>query len=366
MDSTTNYSKENFVAFVLFILIVFIVIILIIYIIYLTRLNNNECTFMTNLYGKLDNKLTSINKSDPDCSGNLYDYYIKTAYNSCSGGSYRNDYVNICNLKNILKQGVRCLDFQIFSINDEPVVSTSTSNDVFIKETFNYVLFYDVMKVIRDYGFSSSTAPNYLDPIIIHLRFQSNHQPMYSNLVSIFKSFESYMLGSEFSYENNNLNLGKVPLTTFMGKIILIVDRSNTSFMENTELLEFVNLTSNSIFMRAYTYYNVKNNPDINELTNYNRTNMTIVFPDNETNPPNPSGYFTRDCGIQMTAMRYEYVDNFLEESTAFFDKCGYAFCLKPENLRYVPVTIPDPTPQAPQNSYATRNVSTDYYNFNF
>jgi hypothetical protein len=222
------------------------------------------------------------------------------------------------------------------------------------------------MKVICDYAFSSSTAPNYLDPIIIHLRFQSNHQPMYSNLVKIFKNFESYMLGSEYSYENNNLNLGKIPLTMFMGKIILIVDRSNTSFMENNHLLEFVNLTSNSIFMRAYTYYNVKNNPDINELTNYNKTNMTIVFPDNDPNPPNPSGYFTRDCGCQMTAMRYQYVDNFLEENIAFFDKSGYAFTLKPQHLRYIPVTIPQPKAQLPQNSYQTRNVGTDYYNFNY
>jgi hypothetical protein len=174
------------------------------------------------------------------------------------------------------------------------------------------------------------------------------------------------MLGTEYSYENNNLNLGKVPLTNFMGKIILIVDRSNTSFIDCPQLLEYINLTSNSVFMRAYNYYDVKNNPDINELTNFNRVGMTIVFPDNDTNPANPSGYFTRECGCQMTAMRYQYVDNFLEESTAFFDLEGCAFVLKPAYLRFIPVTIPTPTPQAPENSYQTRNVGTDYYNFNF
>ena len=39
--------------------------------------------------------------------------YIKTAYNCCSGGNYKNDYVDLCVLKNILKQGVRGLDFEI-------------------------------------------------------------------------------------------------------------------------------------------------------------------------------------------------------------------------------------------------------------
>jgi hypothetical protein len=174
------------------------------------------------------------------------------------------------------------------------------------------------------------------------------------------------MLGSEYSYENNNMNLGNVPLTKFMGKVILIVDRSNTTFIDCPELLEYVNLTSNSVFMRAYNYYDVKNNPDINELTNFNRTGMTIVFPDNDTNPANPSGFFTRECGCQMTAMRFQYVDNYLEESTAFFDTYGYAFRLKPAALRYIPVTIPEPTPQVPENSYETRNAATDYYNFNF
>jgi hypothetical protein len=58
-------------------------------------------------------------------------------------------------------------------------------------------------------------------------------------------------------------------------------------------------------------------------------------------------------------------VDQNLEENALFFDTCGYAFCLKPQALRYVPVTIPDPTPQNPAYSYATRKVTSDYYNFN-
>jgi hypothetical protein len=67
-----------------------------------------------------------------------------------------------------------------------------------------------------------------------------------------------------------------------------------------------------------------------------------------------------------MVAMRYQFVDNFLMENTEFFDNCSYAFCLKPQELRYIPVTIPTPTPQNPAYSYATRNSSTDYYNFNY
>ena len=49
-----------------------------------------------------------------------------------------------------------------------------------------------------------------------------------------------------------------------------------------------------------------------------------------------------------------------------FFDTEGYAFVLKPANLRYEVVTVPVPTTQLPQYSYATRTSTTDYYSFNY
>ena len=363
--SAIKNMNEDFQSYMIMAIIFIILMIAISYIIYFRRLQASECNYMNNLYPSVDGNIKSISINDPDCGGNLYDYYIKTAYNACSGGSYKNDYVDICNLKAVLKQGVRCLDFEIYSINNNPVVATSTTDDYFVKETFNYVSFGDVMSTIQGYAFSGGTCPNPTDPIIIHLRIKSNNQEMYSNLASIFKSYDSIMLGKDYSFENYGKNLGEQPLLSFQNKIILIVDRINNAFLENQDFLEYVNLTSNSIFMRAYNYYNVKNNPDINELTEYNKRGITIVLPDSGVNPSNPSGYLCRAAGCQLVAMRYQMVDNFLMENTLFFDTCNYAFCLKPADLRYKPVTIEAPTPQNPNYSYATRNVSSDYYNFN-
>jgi hypothetical protein len=174
------------------------------------------------------------------------------------------------------------------------------------------------------------------------------------------------MLGKEYSFENSGKNLGSTPLLEFQKKIILIVDKTNNAFLENTDFLEYVNLTSNSMFVRSYRYYDVKNNPDVKELTEYNKRSITIVLPDTGINPPNPSGYLCRNYGCQMVAMRYQYVDNYLMENTLFFDRSKYAFVLKPLRLRYTPIIIPDPIPQNPSYSYATRNVATDYYSFNY
>jgi hypothetical protein len=371
-SNTTDYLSairnmdENFQSYMIIVFIFIILIIFIGYIIYLSRLQNGECNYMNNLYSSVDGNLRPITSGDPDCSGNLFDYYIKTAYNACSGGNYKNDFVNICNLKAIIKQGVRCLDFEIYSINNDPVVATSTVNNYYVKETFNTVTFSSVMDTIRNYAFSGGTCPNPTDPLLIHLRFMTNNQEMYSKLAKIFKANNDIMLGPNYSFENEGINLGNVPLLSLQNKVILVVDRTNTSFLENDHLLEYVNITSNSVFMRKYSYYNVKNNPDINELTDYNKTGMTIVLPDGGSNPSNPSGMVCRASGCQMIAMRYQLVDNFLMENALFFDAAGYAFALKPVNLRYVPVTVPAPTPQLEQYSYGTRNSTTDYYSFNY
>jgi hypothetical protein len=365
LSMITNMN-EKFASNIMLIIICVTLLIIITYIIYIRRLQKAECNYMNNLYSTVNGNIRSIDPTDPDCSGNLFDYYIKTAYNACSGGSYKNNFVDVCSLKSILKEGVRGLDFEIYSINNSPVVATSTVDNYHVKETFNYVEFKDVMSVISNYAFSSATAPNYKDPIIIHLRIMSTNQSMYTKLASIFKRYSSIMLGKEYSYENHNVNIGNVPIIKLMNKCVLIVDKINNSFMQNENLMEFINLTSNSVFMRGYNYSSIKDNPDVNELTNFNRRGMTIVFPNNGVNPENPSGLLCREYGCQMVAMRYQYEDNFLNENKLFFDRCTYAFCLKPERLRYIPVTIPKPKPQNPNYSYATRNITTDFYSFNY
>ena len=130
-----------------------------------------------------------------DLQQNIKSYPQQTAYNACSGGSYKNSFVNICNLKAVLKQGVRCLDFEIYSVNNQPVVATSTSDDYYVKETFNSVNFGSVMDTINNYAFAGGTCPNPTDPLIIHLRIKSNNQEIYSKLANIFKLSSKFIFG---------------------------------------------------------------------------------------------------------------------------------------------------------------------------
>ena len=358
--------NEDFAGNMLFALIIIIIILSTVYFSYLLKslskaTLSSECSLLT-----LNGSIKSLNNADPNCQLALRDYYIKSAYNCCSSGSYKNNFVSICALKNVLRQGVRGLDFEIYSVDQQPVVSTSTENNYYIKETYNSISFDEVMSTIANYAFSNSTCPNPNDPIIFHFRFKSANQNMYQTLADIFKQYDSYFLGPETSNENSGKNIGNTLLLSLNKKIVVIVDKLNNSFMDNKDFFEYVNMTSNSIFMRALNYYDVKNTPDLVELQEYNKPNMSISMPDaNQTYPENPSAIICRETGCQMISMMYQQNDINLQENNAFFDKCGYAFCLKPERLRYIPITIPDPIPQNPALSYATRTVKSDYYAFN-
>jgi hypothetical protein len=314
----------------------------------------------------VNGKLASISTiSNSSYQNSFYDYYIKTAYNCCSAGSYKDDYISQMALINVLKQGVRGLDFEIYSINNEPVVATSTSDDNYhVKETYNYVKFADVMNIISSNAFNQATAPNYNDPIVFHIRFMSANMEMYKALASLFKEYDRLFMGSNYSYEYYGKNYGKVPIQNLCGKISVIVDKSNSFFMDCSEFYEYVNMTSNSIFMRALRYYNVQNTPDLVELQNYNKQNMTISLPD-ITATTNSSAIVSREAGCQMIAMCYQFNDVYLQENNSYFDNRGSAFVLKPDNLRYIPQTIPDPVPQNPALSYAPQTVVSDYYAFN-
>jgi len=361
--NSLSQMKESTAVVLIVSITLIIILIAFLYYFYYSGLKQRQCSTMGGIYGDLNGKIQSINDSE-QFNYSFRDYYIKTAYNCCSGGSYRNDFVETCHLKYLLKQGVRGLDFEIFSIDDRPVVATSTSDSYYVKETFNYIDFGDVMNIIQNYAFTTSSAPNALDPIIIHLRIKSNNHEMYKNFATLLANYDSILLPKEYDSEYHGQNFGTVELRKLMGKVVIIVERSNTTFLEIPEFYKFINMTSNSVFMRALHYYDIKFSPDINELIEFNRQNMTIGMPDKGDNPENPSSIVMRETGCQLLGMRFQKIDSNIDENNDFFNQNGHAFVLKPALLRYIPVTIEAPPPQNPELSYAPRSVQSDFYKF--
>jgi len=327
------------------------------------QLKNTNCNNLQNIYNSFP-KISSFNPNDAAYQFLLRDYYVKTAYNACSGGQFQNDWVSTCALKTCIQQGARVLDFEIYSINDKPVIATSSTNNFHVKQTYNYVALPDALQIINNYAFSGGSCPNPNDPLILHFRIQSKNEPMYNQMADdIYNNIEDKLLSSIYSNEYSGHNLGAVPIKEFVGKIIICVDKSNPLF-ESTKLKEYVNMASNSVFLRASRYYDVKFTPDSGELIEYNKKQMTLCLPDLSPNDNNFSAAIAMKYGCQWIAMSFQNFDSNMEYYDLFFDNTGSAFVLKPEPLRFVPLTVPKPTPQAPENSYTTRKVATDYYSF--
>jgi len=346
-------------------LLIFLIISIVGYWLYSkSRLNNKNCKTLAKIYPDFA-KVSTVDPLQERFSHNLRDYYIKTAFNACLAGEVKNDFVNICALKSAIKQGARCLDFEIYSLNDRPVIAASSVDDYYTKGTYNSVDFGEAIGIISDYAFSGGTCPNPGDPLLLNFRIMSNNQKIYKIMADeIYNQLENRILGKDYSYENNGNNLGTVPLKNLMGKVIIMADRTNPLF-EQTPLDEYVNFASGSVFLRSYAYSQVKNTQDTSELIEYNKKNMSIVRPDLSQNASNPSPALAMNYGCQMVGMSFQNFDDYMEYYSLFFDKSGSAFVLKPENLRFIEVTIPVPPPPNPEYSYKERNVSSDFYKFN-
>jgi hypothetical protein len=326
-------------------------------------LNSRNCKNMNRLYKDFP-LIRTVNTSNEQFSHNFRDYYIKTAYNCCSSGTFKNDYVNICALKDCIRQGARCLDFEIYSVNNKPVIAVSSQGNFNVKESYNSVSFASAMNIIKDYAFSGSTCPNPGDPLILHFRIMSNNKLIYNDMAKIlYNTIEDRLLDKKYSYENHGKNIGLVPLKTLMGKVIIIVDKTNALF-EDTELDEYVNIASNSVFMRALRYHDIRFTPDMQELIEFNKKHMTIALPDLNDKNTNISSSLSMKYGCQFIGMSFQNFDENMEYYDELFDSTGSAFILKPDYLRYIPVKIALPVPPNPAYSYKERPIKSDYYSF--
>ena len=300
----------------------------------------------------------------------LRNFYIKTALNCCSLGEWKNGYVDMSALQYAIAQGYRCLDFEIYSLNDSPIVATSSQmNNFRHTESFNYLDFMEVCKQINERAFS--IAPNQNDPLLINLRIKSENpdKEFIKQIIDCIKTFGDRLLEPEYNYEFGGQNLGMIPIQKFMGKVIVMVDVSNSVTKNGCNakndaaycLHQYINIGSTSPFMHVLKYeMQVKNAPNMQELIEHNKKCMSIVFPD----PPfetNINFHVAKIFGCQLIGMMPLVKDDNLKKCNQVFAEAGTAFKLKPPELCYQPVVIETPKPQNPALSFASRSYKTDY-----
>jgi hypothetical protein len=307
----------------------------------------------------IERNITSINPSDSQSKFKLRDYYIKAAHNAFNPDKFKNSNVSMDAFLYVIARGCRFIDFEVFSVENQPVIASSSVNSFNYKETYNHIPVSDAFEVLGNYVFSGSKCPNPGDPFIIHMRMMSQNITMYDNLAKIIsqsKSVARYLLGPKYGREYQSKDLGNDNLLDFRGKIILMVDGTNPVYRK-TKLFELINMSSKSLFLSKYTYFGVKNVGDPQIFKDANKKNMCLVLPDKGGRPINDghNGPFTWGCQIAAMCFQEEARDEKLKAYEDKFASVGYAFILKPEDLRYVPITIPAPKPPNPKASMESK-----------
>ena len=347
-----------------------------------------DSTSITSFKPKYDKRTRTIEKNNK-YKNPLHDYYIKSAYNCCAIGDFDNTYVDLCALDNVLKSGVRVLDFEIYSMNkNQPVVAVSNSDSFNLKKSFNYLNFIDVMNYINQNAFKSPT-PNTKDPIFLHFRIKSNIKEVFNkmadNLTSVFttdqllerlygKSFDGYNLAGMPLHLLSGLGQDEHGNTNKRPRVIIMVDQSNPTY-KDTDLHELVNIETGGTFAQLLHDFDVKNYPNIDLLKDKNMTRLCLVIPDKV---PEGGGMSSLHCcvpgssnpnykrnykyGCQCVMMCFQNKDNYLKNYNKYFNDAGTAFVLKPDCLIYTPELISEPPPQKPENSFATRKIDGGYF----
>jgi len=331
----------------------------------------SETAIREGLENKTDSPgISNVNFRDAQSKYKLKDYYVKTAYNCFNGEDYKNSNVSYDALRYCLERGVRCLDFEVWSVNNEPVIASSSEDSFYYKETYNHLQFSEAIETIGDYAFSNSISPNPLDPLILHIRFRSQNATMYEKMAEIMSKssiITPRLMGAVYSRENRKNDFGNVALKDLMGKVIIMTDGTNDVF-RRTKMHEFINMTSSTLFLEKKTFTEVKNigNPQL--FKEHNKKYMCIVLPERGARPENKTAIPAMDSwGCQLVAMCFQTSaqDDKLEVYEDKFKSVGYAFVLKPEELRYVPIKIAPPKPVNPAYSYANREFSVPGGGFN-
>lgn len=360
--------------------LLFIILLSILFIIYIASQINIQTTNCDNIRSdRLNNKNNKYNKfysfddmknrgifiDDIKYDGNetmkynykLKDFYIKSAYNACCSGNFKNDYVDICALRNAMSYGCRLLDFQVYQLNGEPIVGASSVDSNLYKEMYNDIRLNDVMAQVKNIAYSSgyfdnsNVISNNLQtcPLFLSLRlyFGNNNDTAYNNkshdenckafynniydiLVNTFgkdkfnatKYIRTY--GNDYFNKNRDNIIPNVPMVETKNKIFLFVylNDINTSLAKETKLNKLVDLYAEMDGLYAVRYENVINeDSDFGGLSMLNVSKERLVYcmPNYQIRNMNYDFSKAVTQGIQFMGMNFQNDDSYLRYYNDFF-----------------------------------------------
>ena len=339
-------GSENNVVIISFVIIFFILFSILSWIYNTLSNKSRSCVRINSLYKEDNDHRTDTPALRYEGAKEVIlvkNFFIKTAYNCCCVDGYKNNWVDGCALRKCIYQGVRCLDFEIYSYNDEPIIAASTANNNSIKETYNYMKFQNVLNIITNENNSNNIA-NHSDPLFLHFRIMSDNINIYKKMAILIKS----VLFNNDDQNRNRCNIKEEKLVMsnineLQNKYIIMVNAKNYVNVQQTDLIDYVNLQSGGPNLGLLRYQTLLAAGDNNALLKaQTRKSLFIVLPDLNNNIENYDWTKAYNNGCQFIAMKFQNVDNhlihyneimFIENINNNNDLTRQAIVLKPPNL---------------------------------
>lgn len=342
-DKFKNLTDSKYNVFIVTFVIIFFILFSVLSWIYNTLSNKSRsCTRINSLYKENNDLRTDTPALPIQINENnemkilLKNYFIKTAYNCCCVDGYKNNWVDICALRKCIYQGVRCLDFEIYSYNNEPIIAASTANNNSIKETYNFIKFQDVLSIIKNENDSNKIA-NHSDPLFLHFRIMSDNINIYNKMGNIIKS----VLFNNNDNNNNRCNIKEDKLimsniNELENKYIIMVNAKNYVNVKQSKLIDYVNLKSGGPNLGLLRYQTLLAAGENNSLLKaQTKKSLYIVLPDLNNSIENYDWTKAHSNGCQFIAMKFQNVDQQLlyYNKIMFMNKGLKAIVLKPDFL---------------------------------
>ena len=356
---------ENIETYI-FIFMFFIVLIIIIYIYSVNTLLQSNCDRIGE-YSKNDDDTRIFTEEgiNPIFDVTLNKVFVKTAYNCCCTGRFKNDYVSLCALNNCKKQGVRALHFEIYNLNGRPIIATASINRPNYKEMYNYLDFSETMTHISTTFMGINEEPLFLI-LEINSDLSETYKSVYNSLTNIFKE-NIYNVGTS-SPENINLKL-------LRGKVCILISFkiNNYKYYTVDTSLNAISYNMNDKIM-TYTSF-IGGMTDFNNITNFTEDQQANIrtiklLVSNKQDYTKNFDFISSGIkyGITFTAMNFQFNDSYLKEYNNMFKQATNPVSTSSFALKYgiIGTTYYSPIINAmtPNNSTITNPV-TDINLFN-
>ena len=272
----------------------------------------------------------------------LINYHVKSAYNCCCGGEYRNNFVALCALEKCISNGCRFLDFEIYSYNNDPIVASSTSNNNFIKETYNALLLSDVLSFITENAFDTLKTNCYNDPLILNFRVMSTNIAMLVKMGDLIEYYLDRGVGSSFTLlpNYNESAILSMRMKELRKKIIIICtcNPDNNIINVNTKLVKlkkYRNLIGNGSNCYTYRYNDIVVKDGSFQLKEDTKSKFIIVLPNLDNSIKNFDSVSSFTNGCQAICMKHQNLDtNLIGYNNNFEDNGIFSWKFKKLELQ--------------------------------